>query len=71
MELGFENLRYQAARGRSDVSLRVDSNRISAFGAMQPGDAVASAVRGFADVASSTANAQSTFAADILTGGQQ
>lgn len=71
VELGFEQLRLRAAEAKQGALSDSDRSRIAAFSAAQPGAALASASNGFADIAASAANAQSTFAADILTGQSQ
>jgi hypothetical protein len=68
VQLGFEGLRLRAAEGGADVSLGVDRNRIAAFSQNQAAPALAQAVRGFTDVASSASNAISSLVAEITAG---
>lgn len=69
VELGFEQLRLKAAEAEVQAVLDVDKNKIAAFSGNRAADALAQAVKGFAEVSASAANAQSTLMAEITTGG--
>jgi hypothetical protein len=69
VELGFERLRLAAAEIKFNSSVSKDKLKIGLADAQPKGDAIARAVSGFADVAAAASNAQSTLAADIITGG--
>lgn len=68
VELGFEQLRLRAAEADVDAQLGVDRNKIAAYSTNRSADALASASRGFADVSSASANAQSSLVAEITSG---
>lgn len=68
VELGFEQLRLRAAETDLETKIGLDRNKIAAFAATRSHDALASASRGFADVSSAAANAQSSLAAEITSG---
>lgn len=68
VELGFENLRLRAAESKMGGDIDRDRNKISAYSGNGANGAYAEAARGFTDVASSAANAQSALIADLTTG---
>lgn len=68
VELGFEQLRLRAAETGIDAAMGIDRNKIAAFSSNRPAEALAQAVRGFTDVASSASNAGSALVAEITTG---
>lgn len=68
VELGFERLRLQAAGAIVDTDIGIDRNRIAAFSSGRSSDALATAVRGFTDVASSASNATTGLVAEITSG---
>lgn len=51
-----------------DAAMGIDRNKIAAFSSNRPAEALAQAVRGFTDVASSASNAGSALVAEITTG---
>lgn len=69
VELGWEELRLQAANLRMNGQLDESRIRVSAATGDSRNAAVANAVRAFGDVAASAANAAGTLQANILTGG--
>lgn len=71
VELGWEELRLQAANMRMNGQLDAARIRVSATTGDSRNAAVANAVRAFGDVAASAANAAGTLQANIITGGSQ
>lgn len=69
VELGWEELRLQAANLRMNGKLDTDRIRVSAAAGDNRNAAVANAVRAFGDVAASAANAAGTLQANIISGG--
>lgn len=69
VQLGFEGLRLRAAEADVEAALGVDRNKIAAFTSNRSADSLAQASRGFADIASSAANAQSALVVSTVTGG--
>lgn len=68
VELGFEELRLKAAELETQTNLNIDRNKIDALRTSRSSDALASAVRGFADISASASNAQSALVAEITAG---
>ncbi|WNV50615.1 hypothetical protein [Pseudomonas phage Rollin] len=68
VQLGFEQLRLRAAEADVDAQLGVDRNKIAAYQGNQSAGALADAVRGFTDVTSSAASAQSALIVSTVEG---
>lgn len=68
VQLGFEQLRLRAAEADVEAQLGVDRNKIAAYAGNQSAGALADAVRGFTDVSSSAANAQSALVVSTIQG---
>jgi len=69
VELGFEDLRLKAAEIKHGASIDTEKLKVGLIAAQPGGAAMANAVQAFANAAGSAVNAQSTFGAEILTGG--
>ena len=69
VELGWEELRLQAANLRMNGRLDADRIRVSAANGDNRNAAVATATSAFADVAASASNAAGTMQANIISGG--
>ena len=70
VQLGFEELRLQAASLRMNGKLDESRLRVSAATGDNRNGAIAQAVNAFADVAASASSAASTLTADVTTGGR-
>jgi hypothetical protein len=68
VQLGFEQLRLRAAEADVEAQLGVDRNKIAAYQGNQSAGALADAVRGFTDVTSSAASAQSALIVSTVEG---
>jgi len=68
VQLGFEQLRLRAAEADVEAQLGVDRNKIAAYQSNQSASALADAVRGFTDVTSSAASAQSALIVSTVEG---
>lgn len=69
VQLGFEELRLQAASLRMNGKLDSERVRVSASSGDTRNAALAQAVRGYGDIAAAASSAASTLQADILSGG--
>jgi hypothetical protein len=65
VEISFEELRLRAESGDIDAQLSSDQNKIALYGANTASAALGSAVRGFADISASAANAAGTLIAQV------
>ena len=68
VQVAFEQLRLRAAEAGVETQLNIDRNKIAAFSANRSPDALATAVRGFTDVASSASNATSALVVQSIGG---
>ena len=67
VQVAFEQLRLRAAESDVQAALGVDRNKIAAFSSNQSASSLAQVVRGFTDVSSASANAQSALFTKITT----
>ena len=68
VQLGFEQLKLRAAEAKVGAATDGDRNKIAAQSNGQTASAISNAVRGFADISASAANAQSSLVAEFTAG---
>lgn len=68
VELGFEQLRLEAAKGKADIQVQNDRSKTAVNVRNEAAPALATAARAFGDVAAAAASSQAALVADLMAG---